>query len=748
MSSPLPLSLCNELLAADGHDLAAQCRIAAELGYAGLEIAPGTLGAAPHALDDGAVSEIRRTVEAAGLVVTGLHWLLAPYPGLSITDPGRRDATLEVLTGLVRLCAGLGGRVLVHGSPGQRAPREGDAPPAAVEHATALFARLAPEVGRAGVTYCLEPLSDVETPVINRVEEAVRVVDAIGSPAFATMIDTSAAARTETVPVAELLERWLGGRARRPRAAQRQRARCARHRGRSVRGHRRGPAPRALATPAGRRAVPDAPRRRGHRRDRHRHDPRAREALGMTEPTTLRVLGVRIGERAVRLRLPFRFGDTVVREACEAHVAVRVEIDGARIAGQSAQLMVPRWFDKRAERSNEDTVEELRESLRVSARALPGERDTVAGLSRELREHVGARLVPAMPALAAGFGPATLEMALIDALCRGLGRSFPEAVRHDLSGLAAHAPPDVGAEAMRHTLEAIAPLDRIAVRHTVGYDAPLTGADVGERPDALPVALDEVIAATGIDRFKLKLKGDAVADIERLCAIAATLDPLERYLVTLDANEQYAGAEPFAEFLSRLGSTPALARLAAATAFVEQPFPREIALAEDGPRPPAGAALLIDESDDDEGAFRVALGRGWSGTSIKSCKGVLRALVNAARVRLAEAGGARAMLSGEDLTCQPGLCWQQDTLMAATLGVAHVERNGHHFAGGMQGAGEIERRAFAQAHPDIYRMHDGRPTLAIEDGRVRVGSLDAPGFAARVRPDMNDTHPLIEENVQ
>jgi len=127
---------------------------------------------------------------------------------------------------------------------------------------------------------------------------------------------------------------------------------------------------------------------------------------------------------------------------------------------------------------------------------------------------------------------------------------------------------------------------------------------------------------------------------------------------------------------------------------------------------------------------------------------VLRALVNAARVRLAQADGTPAMLSGEDLTCQPGLCWQQDTLMAATLGVAHVERNGHHFAGGMQGAGETERRAFVRAHPDIYRMRDGRPMLAIEAGRVRTGSLDAPGFATCVHPDMNDTHPLIEENIE
>ena len=42
----LELSLCNELLAEDGLSLAR----AAALGYRGLELAPGTLSARPHAM--------------------------------------------------------------------------------------------------------------------------------------------------------------------------------------------------------------------------------------------------------------------------------------------------------------------------------------------------------------------------------------------------------------------------------------------------------------------------------------------------------------------------------------------------------------------------------------------------------------------------------------------------------------------------------------------------------------------------
>jgi len=62
---------------------------------------------------------------------------------------------------------------------------------------------------KAGVVYCIEPLSRHETNFVNTVAEAVQVVDAIASPAFRTMIDTSAAGLTEGVPVADLIRKWM-----------------------------------------------------------------------------------------------------------------------------------------------------------------------------------------------------------------------------------------------------------------------------------------------------------------------------------------------------------------------------------------------------------------------------------------------------------------------------------------------------------------------------------------------------------
>ena len=110
----MKLALCNEVLAP--LSLEAQCELAARLGYDGLEIAPFTLANAPERTVPAEARRIRGVVESAGLVVTGLHWLLVKPSGLSVTDPdpARRGRTLEVVKRLVALCAELGGKVLVH----------------------------------------------------------------------------------------------------------------------------------------------------------------------------------------------------------------------------------------------------------------------------------------------------------------------------------------------------------------------------------------------------------------------------------------------------------------------------------------------------------------------------------------------------------------------------------------------------------------------------------------------------------
>jgi D-psicose/D-tagatose/L-ribulose 3-epimerase len=203
------IALCNEVLA--GMPLERQCEYAARLGYDGLEVAPFTLSDTPEKISTAEAGKIRATVESAGLVVTGLHWLLVKPEGLSLTDPDAtvRARTVEVMIRLTGLCAELGGTVLVHGSPKQRQIAPGETHAVALARLQDGLAQVALAAAKAGVTYCVEPLSRQETSVVNTIAEAAELVRSIDHPHLRTMIDCSAAGLTETESVPSLIDRWL-----------------------------------------------------------------------------------------------------------------------------------------------------------------------------------------------------------------------------------------------------------------------------------------------------------------------------------------------------------------------------------------------------------------------------------------------------------------------------------------------------------------------------------------------------------
>jgi sugar phosphate isomerase/epimerase len=203
------IALCNEVIAP--MPFPRQCEYAAKLGYDGLEIAPYTLSEEPQRLGSAQLAAARAAAKDAGIVVTGLHWLLVRPAGLSIAtrDDAVRKRTLEVMFTLVDQCAELGGRYLVHGSPQQRRVDAGDTRAAALARAQECFAAVAERAEKAGVIYCIEPLSAEQTPLINTLEEAARMVEAIGSRAVRTMLDCSAAGRMETAPLPALVDKWL-----------------------------------------------------------------------------------------------------------------------------------------------------------------------------------------------------------------------------------------------------------------------------------------------------------------------------------------------------------------------------------------------------------------------------------------------------------------------------------------------------------------------------------------------------------
>ena len=203
------LALCNEVLG--DRDFAAQCAYAAALGYDGLEVAPFTLAEDPLTMSSERCTEVRRAASDAGIAITGLHWLLVKPAGLSITagDRSVRARTIGAMQRLVALCAELGGRYLVHGSPVQRRTPEGVDAATARGRIAEAFAAVAPHAERAGVSYLVEPLPRDETDQVNTLDEAASLVREIGSPALGTMLDFKSASLAEAMSPDALVERWL-----------------------------------------------------------------------------------------------------------------------------------------------------------------------------------------------------------------------------------------------------------------------------------------------------------------------------------------------------------------------------------------------------------------------------------------------------------------------------------------------------------------------------------------------------------
>src|SRR6185437_12943119 len=135
---PMPDSfryaMCNE--AFEKRPFAEQCRVLREAGYAGIELAPFTLGEDPLALRAAQRRELRDIMAGEGLEFVGLHWLLVvPFP-VHVTTPdlALRERSWQYVRGLIDLCADLSQNdgtepgangIMVFGSPKQRSSTGG-----------------------------------------------------------------------------------------------------------------------------------------------------------------------------------------------------------------------------------------------------------------------------------------------------------------------------------------------------------------------------------------------------------------------------------------------------------------------------------------------------------------------------------------------------------------------------------------------------------------------------------------------
>ena len=135
----------------------------------------------------------------------------------------------------------------------------------------------------------------------------------------------------------------------------------------------------------------------------------------------LRVRSIEWFERQVPFRIPFRFGAATVTGAPQLFLHAEIEADNGRCLGATAELMVPKWFNKDPALTPDETVAQLRRALTL-ARELYLRRATYDTAFGHHAAHHDAALAACaqegIPALAAAFGPAQIDKAILDALLR------------------------------------------------------------------------------------------------------------------------------------------------------------------------------------------------------------------------------------------------------------------------------------------------------------------------------------------
>ncbi|MEZ6060113.1 MAG: hypothetical protein R3C19_07115 [Planctomycetaceae bacterium] len=474
----------------------------------------------------------------------------------------------------------------------------------------------------------------------------------------------------------------------------------------------------------------------------------------------LRVLRIQFFELPMSTRFPFRYGIATLTRLPHLFVQAEVEFSGQHSSvtsiGLSADGLPPKWFTKDPDTSFEDhDLPEMQRVIRNAAEVAvdAGAQPTFFHWWRELYDaqyHFSQQ--QQIAPLLIGLGVSLIERAVLDAFCRANGVTVHRALRDNLLNVELGAiRPELTGTQPADFLPA-APLTQVTVRHTVGMADPLTDDEIrdDERPDdGLPHSLTECIRTYGLTHFKVKLFGDRERDHDRLSRLAEIFarEVGTALKLSLDGNENFSDIGTLREHWDSHRTDPRLkAMFDRSLLFVEQPLRRDRTFDEKVGESiaswPNAPPLIIDESDAELHSLPDALRLGYRGTSHKNCKGIIKGLANAATIAAVNRGRATcassAILSAEDLGNVGPVALLQDLAVVATLGIRHVERNGHHYFAGLSMFPRQEQERVLRCHPDLYTRHpSGFPTLAIRDGMLALTSVVEAPFGIAEHPDVS-----------
>jgi sugar phosphate isomerase/epimerase len=197
-------AICNEHWGSEPFEKV--CEDAAACGFEGLELAPFSLKEDPRELNLADATRLVRIATSFGLEIIGLHWLLTRPTWMHITTPDallRRDA-MRFGQDLARFCGGLGGKVMVWGSPkGRNLLPEWDKDEA-TKRAVDVVRGVAEVAGQHGATIAMEPLGRKETNWMNTAAEGIEFCKMVDHPACKLHLDVKAMS-DEPTPIPDII---------------------------------------------------------------------------------------------------------------------------------------------------------------------------------------------------------------------------------------------------------------------------------------------------------------------------------------------------------------------------------------------------------------------------------------------------------------------------------------------------------------------------------------------------------------
>ena len=163
-----------------------------EMGFRGLEVAPSKVWYKVNDVTPKQVSTYRKQVENSGLKVIGIHSLFFAQPHLGLfRGSDIRKNTIKFLIHLSNICADLGGKFLVFGSP-QARKRDSLSIKSADLEAISFFSELSNHIKNHGTYVVIEALGKTETDYITSLKHAYKIINKVNRPELQGHLDAKA----------------------------------------------------------------------------------------------------------------------------------------------------------------------------------------------------------------------------------------------------------------------------------------------------------------------------------------------------------------------------------------------------------------------------------------------------------------------------------------------------------------------------------------------------------------------------